>query len=457
MINIRFKNMHFVGIGGIGMSGLAEVFFNLGFNISGSDIAENENILRLRRLGISIEIGHKEKNVENKDVVIYSSSISSDNPEIVMAHRLRIPVIRRAELLSELVRMKYSILVSGAHGKTTTTSLISTMFIDAGFDPTIIIGGRLNRFDTNAILGKGDYLIAESDESDGSFLSLLPTIAVITNIDREHLDFYGSFDAIKKAFVMFANKVPFYGFVIACLDDKAVEEIVPSIEKRVITYGTSDRCDYFAKNIVLKADGSEFDVFRGGQLLGRVKTSMRGRHNVLNSLATVVVGDELNIPFDVIGNSLAGFKGIARRFQIKGEYRGVLVIDDYGHHPTEIKATLETARLLNRKRVFVVFQPHRYTRTYSLMDDFALILRDVEDLILMDIYSAQEKPIEGVDSSVLLRKINALGNKNAILISDTTKIIEYLRDNAKEGDLILTIGAGSVYRVGDEYLRGALR
>ncbi|MCX7958678.1 MAG: UDP-N-acetylmuramate--L-alanine ligase [Deltaproteobacteria bacterium] len=454
MIHIRFRKMHFVGIGGIGMSGLAEVFMNLGFEISGSDISENENIIRLRKFGIPVAIGHRGENVNNKDVVIYSSSIKSDNPEIVMAHQLKIPVIRRAELLSELVRMKYSILVSGAHGKTTTTSLISTMFIDAGLDPTVIIGGRLNRFGTNAILGKGEYLIAESDESDGSFLSLLPTIAVITNIDKEHLDFYRSFSAIKESFVTFANKVPFYGFVIACADDVAVREILPKIEKRVITYGFSKECNYFADNVSMGSEGSEFDIYRGNEFLGRIRTSMRGRHNVLNSLATVAVGDELNIPFGTIGQSLAGFKGIGRRFQIKGEKDGVLVIDDYGHHPTEIKATLETARLLGRKRIFVVFQPHRYTRTRFLMEDFASLLSREENLILMDIYSAQETPISGVDSSVLLDRIRALGNKTAMHISDTKEIVRYLKENAADGDLILTVGAGSVYKIGEEFLKG---
>ncbi len=454
MIHIRFKKMHFVGIGGIGMSGLSEVFFNLGFEISGSDIAENENITRLRKLGIEVVIGHKSENVLGKDVVIYSSSIKSDNPEIVMAHSLKIPVIRRAELLSELVRMKYSILVSGAHGKTTTTSLISNMFIDAGFDPTVIIGGRLNRFNTNAILGKGDYLIAESDESDGSFLSLLPTIAVITNIDKEHLDFYKSFDAIKEAFVRFANKVPFYGFVIACAEDDAVREILPKIEKRVITYGFSNGCDYIAQNVVTHHDGSEFDVWRGKDYLGRVRTNMRGLHNVLNSLATTAAGDELGIPFEIINNSLASFKGISRRFQIKGERKGVLVIDDYGHHPTEIRATLEAANLLNRRRTFVIFQPHRYSRTQTLMEDFAQLLKDVDNLILMDIYSAQEIPIDGVSSSILIDRIRSLGNKTALYFSDSTQILKYLFEETEDGDLILTIGAGSVYKIGEEFLKG---
>ncbi len=454
MIHIRFKKMHFVGIGGIGMSGLAEVFHNQGFVISGSDITENENIARLKKLGISVVIGHKPENVDGKDVVIYSSSITGDNPEILKAHLLKIPVIRRAELLSELVRMKYSILVSGAHGKTTTTSLISSVFIDAGLDPTVIIGGRLNRFGTNAILGKGDYLIAESDESDGSFLSLLPTVAIITNIDREHLDFYKNFESIKDSFVKFANKVPFYGFVVACADNEPLREILPKIEKRVITYGISSFCDYTARNIELDADGSSFDLFRYNEFVGRIRTNLRGMHNILNSLATAVVGDELMIPFEIINNALLSFKGIGRRFQVKGERNGVLVIDDYGHHPTEIYATLETAKLLGRKRIFVVFQPHRYTRTYALMNDFVALFKDVKELILTEIYSAQEMPIEGISSSVLLEKIRESGNSGARLFSQNDQIIEYLNQNVKTGDLILTIGAGSVYKIGEEFLKG---
>lgn len=457
MISIKFKRMHFVGIGGIGMSGLAEVFYNLGFEISGSDISENENIHRLRGLGIKIDIGHRSENVLNKDVVIYSSSIKANNPELIKARELKIPVIRRAELLSELVRMKYSILISGAHGKTTTTSLISTMIIDAGLDPTVIIGGRLNRFGTNALLGKGEYLVAESDESDGSFLSLLPTIAVITNIDREHLDFYKSFEAIKDAFVRFANKVPFYGFVVACGECNFVREIIQRLERRVITYGFSRDFDYRAVNISMGIDGSEFDVYRGNEFLGRAKTTLKGLHNVLNSLAAVVVGDELNIPFEVINRSLSEFKGIARRLQIKGEKDGVLVIDDYGHHPTEIKATLEAIKLFGRNEVFVVFQPHRYSRTYELMEDFALLLKDVKNLILMEIYSAQETPIEGVNSNELLKKVKQFGNNNALLMSTSKEIVRYLRENAKRGDMVLTIGAGSVYKVGEEYLEGDLR
>ncbi|MGC8927327.1 MAG: UDP-N-acetylmuramate--L-alanine ligase [Myxococcota bacterium] len=451
---IRFKRMHFVGIGGIGMSGLAEVFFNLGFTVSGSDISDNDNVERLRRYGISITIGHKAENVEDKDVVIYSSSIRADNPEIMRAHELKIPVIRRAELLAELVRMKYSILISGAHGKTTTTSLISTLFIDAGFDPTVIIGGRLNRFNTNALLGKGDYLIAESDESDGSFLSLLPTVAVITNIDREHLDFYHTFDAIKDSFVRFANSVPFYGFVSVCADNDAVREILPRIERRVITYGITGDLNYVARNISLDVDSSSFDVYKNGKLLGRVKTALRGMHNVLNSLATISVGDELMIPFEKISCSLSNFKGIARRFQIKGQKDGVLVIDDYGHHPTEIQATLKTVELLNRKRIFVIFQPHRYTRTRDLMNDFADVFKDTKDLLLMEIYSAQEMPIEGIDSNALLNEIRRRGNRSARFFSNNDEILRYLKHNASEGDVILTIGAGSVYKIGEDFLKG---
>jgi len=453
MIHLRFKRMHFVGIGGIGMSGLAEVFHNLGFDVSGSDIAINDNIIRLKGSNIPVEIGHKPENVIDKDVIIYSSSISKDNPEIVNAQRLRIPVIRRAELLAELVRMKYSILVSGAHGKTTTTSLISTLLIDAGFDPTVIIGGRLNRFNTNAILGRGEFLVAESDESDGSFLSLLPTIAIITNIDREHMDFYKNYEAIKSAFIEFGNKVPFYGFVLACIENEGVREILPYLKNRVITYGLSKEAYYRADNIQLRSTDVSFDVFKDSRLYGRFKTSLRGMHNVLNSVATIAVGDELMIPQEKISSSLVNFKGIGRRFEIKGEKGGVLVIDDYGHHPTEIRATLDTLRLLNRRRVFVVFQPHRFTRTYFLFDEFVRLFTDVEDLILMEIYPAQEKPIEGVSSLNLLSALKKAGNSTARLYKESSEIVDYLRANARDGDAIITIGAGSVYRIGEEFLR----
>lgn len=454
MIHIRFKKMHFVGIGGIGMSGLAEVFFNLGFEISGSDIAVNDNIERLRRLNIPVLIEHKAENVNGKDVVIYSSSIKEDNPEIVRARALRIPVIRRAQLLAELVRMRYSILISGAHGKTTTTSLISTLFIDAGLDPTVIIGGRLNRFGTNAILGEGEYLVAESDESDGSFLSLLPTIAIITNIDREHLDFYGHFDAIKEAFVEFANKVPFYGFVLACSEDSGVREILPRIKKRVITYGFSEDCEYCARGIDLSGSMLSFDAYRGREFIGRFNIQLQGMHNVLNSLASVVIGNELQIPYERIRDSLANFRGIHRRFEIKGEKNGVLVIDDYGHHPTEIKATLETLRLIDRRRVFIVFQPHRYTRTMILFDDFVELFKDVRDLILMDIYSAQEEPIRGIDSAHLFEEMRRRGNDSVVLIRESEDLLRYLRENASPGDAIITIGAGSVYKIGELFLEG---
>ncbi len=453
MIHIRFKKMHFVGIGGIGMSGLAEVFYSLGFLISGSDISVNDNIQRLKKYNIPVYIGHKAENVDGKDVVIYSSSIRSDNPEIVRAHQLRIPVIRRAELLAELVRMKYSILISGAHGKTTTTSLISTLFIDAGLNPTVIIGGRLNRFGTNAILGSGEYLVAESDESDGSFLSLLPTIAIITNIDREHLDFYGNFDSIKKAFVDFANKVPFYGFVLACNENEGVRDILPMIKRRVVTYGFSENSDYYAKGIDLGPQGISFDAYKGGEFIMRFHSSLMGRHNVLNSLAVVVIGDELQIPYQKIKDSLANFRGIGRRFDIKGEKNGILVIDDYGHHPTEIKATLDTLNLINRRRVFVVFQPHRFTRTRALFQDFVEVLKGVENLILMDIYSAQESPIEGVSSENMLEALRRSGNRSAILLKDNESILCYLRENASSGDAIITIGAGSVYKIGEQFLK----
>jgi len=452
MIHLRFKRMHFVGIGGIGMSGLAEVFHNLGFVVTGSDIAINDNIGRLKSLGISIEIGHRAENVIDKDVVIYSSSISGDNPEIVNARRLKIPVIRRADLLAELVRMKYSILVSGAHGKTTTTSLISTLLIDAGLNPTVIIGGRLKRFNTNAILGRGEYLVAEADESDGSFLSLLPTIAVVTNIDREHMDFYQNFDAIKKAFIDFANKVPFYGFVLACVENEGVREILPELKGRVITYGFSEGADYRGVNVELGKDSISFELLKNGEYAGKYRTNLRGRHNVLNSIATIAAGDELMIPLDKISDSLSNFKGIGRRFEIKGEKNGILVIDDYGHHPTEIKATLDTVRLLKRRRVFVVFQPHRYTRTFFLFDEFVKLFADVQDLILMEIYSAQERPIEGVNSEALLFAIRNAGNSSARLYKDSSEILGYLRENAREGDVIITIGAGSVYKIGEEFL-----
>lgn len=460
----RYRTIHFVGIGGIGMSGIAEVLHNLGYEVTGSDARESDTVNRMRELGIKVSIGHSPENVNNAHVVVVSSAVSADNPEVVIANRRSIPVIPRAEMLAELGRLKYGILVAGAHGKTTTTSMIATMLAHGNFDPTVVIGGKLRATGSNARLGQGEFIVAEADESDGSFLKLSPTIAVVTNIDREHLDFFRGLEEIKEAFVAFINKVPFYGLAILCRENEFIREILPGIHRRYITYGLSAEADVYAANIKNGFMSASFDVFRRGENIGNFLITMPGIHNVLNALAGIAVGVELKMDIIKIKESLKDFRGIQRRFELKGEVDGIKVFDDYGHHPAEIKATLRAAResLLNmqtgtdkdsRDRLAVLFQPHRYTRTRDLMHEFAVSFADADILFVTDIYSAGESPINGVNSQLFTEAIKHSGHRDATYISDKSMLVKTIADRLEPGDVLFTLGAGDVWRSGEELLR----
>jgi UDP-N-acetylmuramate--alanine ligase len=448
----QFKKIHFVGIGGIGMSGIATVLKNMGYKITGSDIKESETVKRLKKLGIKVFIGHSKDNIDETDVVVFSSAVKPDNPEIIKAKSLGIPVIPRAEMLAELCRLKYSILVAGAHGKTTTTSLIATVLSEAGFDPTVVVGGKLKSIGTNARLGQGEFLVAEADESDGSFLKLSPAIAVITNIDREHLDYFKNLRRIKKAFLEFANKVPFYGVSILCRECRHIRDLIPHLSRRYLTYGFDEESDFYSKKISFKAPYVFFEAFYKNKSLGEFTLTVPGKHNVLNSLTVIAVAKELSIPLDTVRDSLKNFTGIGRRFEFKGEKRGIKFYDDYGHHPTEIKAVLKTAMWFKPERVCVIFQPHRYTRTRDLMDDFIKVFKQVlrkrDILFLMDIYPASEAPIEGVRGDVLYERLKNSG-VNVRFNPDKEGIKEEILKELREGDIVFTIGAGDVYKIGE--------
>lgn len=451
----RYKVIHFVGIGGIGMSGIAEVLHNLRYDVRGSDLRDSETTMRLKELGIKVYIGHKAENIDNAHVVVVSSAVSDDNPEVVEARRRSIPVIPRAEMLAELARLKYGILVAGAHGKTTTTSLISTILAYGGFDPTVVIGGRLKATGSNARLGQGEFLVAEADESDGSFLRLSPTVAVVTNIDREHMDFFKTLDSLKMAFLSFMNKVPFYGVSIVCIENEHLRELLPSIQRRYITYGFTNEAELYATNIRKGYMSLSFEVIYKGSNIGNFELPMVGVHNVLNSLSAIGVALELQMDVSEIRDALKGFNGIQRRFEFKGEADGVKVFDDYGHHPSEIKATLRAAKegiLMKQGRLFVVFQPHRYTRTKDLMDEFSSSFDDADSLVLMDIYSAGEIPIEGISSEVLFDRIKKRGHKSIAYMKDREDAIGYIISNLQRGDVLLTLGAGDVWKMGEKIL-----
>ena len=451
----KVGRIHFVGIGGIGMSGIAEVLLNLGYSVSGSDLMESDTTQRLSTLGARIHYGHRESNLETADVVVTSTAVKADNPEVREAHRRYIPVIPRAEMLAELLKMKLSVAVSGMHGKTTTTSMVSTILAHGGLDPTMVIGGKLSSIGSNARLGDGEVIVAEADESDGSFLKLSPTIAVVTNIDREHLDYYRDIDDIKEAFVRFANMVPFYGVTILCVDDAHVREIFPRIKRRTITYGLSDGADYRAKNISLEGPESRYTLYHKGVRLGEITLRVPGLFNVLNSMAAFAVARELDMEVDVARAGLNAYRGVQRRLEVKGEANGVTVVDDYGHHPTEILATLKAARQLWKGRLIVVFQPHRYTRTRALYKEFLTCFPDADELVLMDIYPASETPIEGVTSFNLFKGIEAVGHRSVRHIPSADGIVSHLLEIARPGDVIITQGAGNVWRVGMEFLRKA--
>ncbi len=446
----RIKNVHFVGIGGIGMSGIAEVLLNLGYRISGSDAKETEVTRRLSALGCEIAYGHRRENVKAADVVVVSSAIRPGNPEVEAAEQRLIPGIPRAEMLAELMRMKVGIAIAGTHGKTTTTSLIASVLASGGLDPTVVIGGRLNSIGSNARLGQGDFLVAEADESDGSFVKLIPTIAVVTNIDPEHLDHYRGIDEIKDTFLSFLNKVPFFGLAVLCLDHPNVQSLIPRLKKRFVTYGLTTQADFQAKEISFEGLSTSFDVLHQHREVGRLKIQMPGLHNVYNALATVATAFELDIPFRVVQETLRDFSGIQRRFQIKGEKRGILIVDDYGHHPVEIMATLRAARTGWQRRVVAVFQPHRYSRTQTLFHDFLTAFYDADVLILTDIYPAGEDRIEGVEGRALFEGIREYGHKNVSFFSAKEEIVDHLLSVLRPGDLVITLGAGDIWQVADE-------
>jgi UDP-N-acetylmuramate--alanine ligase len=449
----RPQHLHFTGIGGIGMSGIAEVLLNLGYQISGSDLRLSATTERLAGMGARIFEGHATGNIAGARALVVSSAIDEQNPEVQEARRMQIPVIPRGELLAELMRLKYGIAIAGSHGKTTTTSMTATILNYAGLDPTVVVGGKVGTMGgSNARVGKSDFLVVESDESDGSFLKLAPIIAVVTNIDREHLDHYDSLEVIQAAFLEFVNKVPFYGAVIVCLDDANVQGILPSIKRRTITYGTTAQADMVASEIGCGSFSSDFDLRYRGVELGRFHLRIPGRHNVLNAMAAVTIALEQEVKPDVIREALATFSGVDRRFQVRGKERGITVVDDYGHHPTEIKATLEGARQCGFSRIHVLFQPHRYTRTFHLMDEFARAFNQADTLFVMDIYAASEKPIEGVTAEALVERIRQFGHRGVEYVGTMDRGVEALLNVAREGDAVLTLGAGSITQAGEKVL-----
>lgn len=449
--------VHFVGIGGVGMSGLAEVLLNLGYTVTGSDIRESEATRRLSALGARIFIGHREENLSgNPAVVVISTAVKFSNPEVVEARRRNISVIPRAEMLAELMRMKYGIAVAGSHGKTTTTSMIAAVLSAAGMDPTMVIGGRLKSLGTNAKLGQGRFLVAEADESDGTFLLLSPTIAVVTNIDREHMDFYQTMERVQESFLAFVNKVPFYGLAVLCLDHPNVRALLPKLKKPFATYGLSPEADFHAWDVGMRPMEVEFSVGYRSERLGRLRLRLPGRHSATNAIAAVAVARELEIPFAQVAEALGSFSGIHRRFEIKGELRGILVIDDYGHHPVEIQATLEAIRDSWKRPVTVIFQPHRYTRTRDLFEDFLTAFDGADRLILTEIYPAGEEPIPGVTGEALYQGIKRRGHLDVGFFPEKGEIVGKLLPELKRGEIVLTLGAGDIYKVGEE-LVAALR
>lgn len=450
----KVRHIHFVGIGGSGMSGIAEVLLNLGYQVSGSDQKRSAVTDRLAKLGARVFEGHAAGNVAEAQVVVTSTAVKADNPEVMQARRQGLPVIPRAEMLAELMRLKYGVAVAGSHGKTTTTSMVAMVLDKGGLDPTVVVGGRVGTLGSGARLGRGEFMVAEADESDRSFLKLTPTVAIVTNIDREHLDTYRDLADVQEAFLNFVNKVPFYGAAVLCLDDPAVQDILPRVERRVVTYGVSRQAEVNARDVVLRPMGSTYTAASGGASLGTIELAVPGHHNVLNSLAAVAVGLDLGVPFPAVQEGLASFIGVDRRFQVRGEAGGITVIDDYGHHPTEIRATLETLRgLAGTRRTVVLFQPHRYTRTQHLWDDFCRAFHLADLVVLVDIYPAGEEPIEGINSETLADAISRKGHRHVVYGGEMRAAVEHLLGEVREGDVVLTLGAGSVWTAGDELLR----
>jgi len=447
------QHLHFAGIGGIGMSGIAEVLLNLGYTISGSDLRLTPTTDRLAALGATVYEGHDAKNVQGAKALVVSSAVDESNPEVQEARRLQIPVIPRGELLAELMRLKYGIAIAGSHGKTTTTSMVATILSHAGLDPTVVVGGKVSSMGgSNARVGKSDFLVVESDESDGSFLKLSPIFAIVTNIDREHLDHYADIEAIRAAFTEFVNKVPFYGAAIVCLDSENVQTILPLIRRRTITYGRSAQADYRPSEQKAGDFHTEFHLRSRNADLGEFNLNVPGDHNVLNATAAIAVAIELGVHPDVVREGLKKFTGVGRRFEVRGVVRGVTVVDDYGHHPTEIGATLAAAKSVCHKRIHVLFQPHRFTRTQHLMDDFARSFHAADQVVVLDIYAASEKPIEGVNSPALVERMRQFGHRGVEYAASSAAGVEAICAAAEPGDLILTLGAGSVSQLGEKIL-----
>ena len=448
----RIRRIHFVGIGGAGMSGIAEVLHNMGYEVSGSDAKASEVTGRLEALGIRVFIGHRLEQVAGADVVVRSSAVGTDNPEVVEAKQRLTPVIPRAEMLAELMRLKYGVAVAGTHGKTTTTSMVASVLARGGLDPTMVIGGRLRSLGSNARLGRGDFLVAEADESDGSFLKLSPTIAVVTTIDEEHLDYYRDLEHIKETFLQFINKVPFYGSAVLCLDQENIQALLPRVEKRFVTYGLKGQADLMARDITLKAMRAEFTVLRQHEVLGLLRLQVPGLHNVYNALAAVAVGLDLELPFPVIREGLEEFTGVDRRFQIKGTVRDILLVDDYGHHPAEIQATLAAAKAGFDRRVVVLFQPHRYTRTQKLLREFFTAFYQADVLLVTEIYAAGEPAIPGVSGRRIAEGVARHGHRDVTFVPDKGELAAAVLPRLMAGDLVLTLGAGDIVRVGEEIL-----
>src|SRR5450631_1648864 len=454
----KIQRIHFVGVGGIGMSGIAEVLLNLGYKISGSDLKSSSVTQRLAGLGAAVFEGHSAENIAGAEVVVTSSAVSSENAEVVEAHRLHIPVIPRAEMLAELMRLKYGIAIAGMHGKTTTTSMVAAVLAAGGLDPTVVVGGRVDAMGSNARLGKSQYLVAEADESDRSFLKLSPILSVVTNIDREHMDCYRDMRDVRRTFLEFMERVPFYGLVVGCNDDVVLRRLLPQVHRRVTTYGTSRGSDFLIRLGALQTRSAEaagehgplirFQVTYKEKDLGEFRLHVPGTHNVLNATAAIAVGTALDISADQIRSALDGFRGVDRRFQLKGAAAGVSVIDDYGHHPTEIRATLEAARQCGFRRVHVIFQPHRFTRTRALMDEFATAFGDADTLCLLDIYPASEKPIEGITAEALAGRIVGAGKLGVAYAPSFSHAVASVAALVQPGDMVLTLGAGSVSQLG---------
>jgi len=450
----KIQRIHFVGIGGIGMSGIAEVLLNLGYKITGSDLKSSPLTQRLAGLGATTFEGHTAQNLQGADVVVTSSAIAADNPEVVEARRLHIPVIQRAEMLSELMRLKYGIAIAGMHGKTTTTSMVAAILAAGGLDPTVVVGGRVDAMGSNARLGKSQYLVAEADESDRSFLKLSPILSIVTNIDREHMDCYRNMRDIKQTFLDFMDRVPFYGMVVACNDDPILRKLLSQVQRRVITYGTRRGSDFLIKPGAIEPQLGEhrplshFRVSYRGKEFGEFVLHVPGLHNVLNATAAIAAGIGLDVDVETIRAALENFRGVDRRFQLRGRVRGISVVDDYGHHPTEIKATLAAARQCGFGKIHVIFQPHRYTRTQELMDEFAGAFHDADSLTILDIYAASEAPIAGVTAEVLIERIRGGGSQVAVYAKSFSEAVDTVSHRANDGDLILTLGAGSVSQLG---------